>query len=472
MSQSRREADEAFKEVELEESGEFSTSDDEEGLSKGCLGGIRTLTKSYGFQALVGGVILLNVFQMAFQADYPGPYTFACSNFRLDVWMVVSCVFLLFFTLELACRFLTYGCRNFFCNAQHDKDNSTAWNWFDFAVVAMSWLDVVFIFAIRGHGSQFVTMVRTIRICRIMRVGRVFKATNLRLLLRGFLESFDIAVWVAGLMIVIIFILAIFCTNVIGQESYLWNKEDKAKIEMYWGTVPSSMQTLYQYLTLDDWGNVSRLVAKQMPHMMLVFVMYVIVAAFVVLSLLTGVMAEHINAVRQAQEAEDKIEKKKKLKEAVRVFYKVFGRADLLHDGRLVRAEFEQVFKDRELVAQLANFDVNLASLGASDLFEVLDVDDTYSITWDEFRSGMIQLRDAVTPKQVIELRNRISRVLEEVQADRNAGRSIQHQAPTSQVFEDALKTINMKLSSAQDNADVFEYNLDSFLELLDPDYE
>merc|ERR1719240_84885 len=64
------------------------------------------------------------------------------------------------------------------------------------------------------------------------------------------------------------------------------------------------MSTLFQFLTLDDWAGIARQVTDVMPAMQCFFISYIFFAGFVIVSLLTGVMAEHMNQVRESEEYE------------------------------------------------------------------------------------------------------------------------------------------------------------------------
>jgi len=415
-------AEQAFNQVALEGEEEdadaLMTSEEED--DHPCVMWIKRATDSSNntpcsarFQLAVALVILLNVLVMALQANYPEIPPGAGLPEGKSVWSVLNGIFLVLFTLELAFRFITFGCQDFFCKGG-PKGEDLTWNWFDFAVVSAGWLDVLSKFFLpHQKGSNLVQIIRIVRILRMLRVIRLFKQLRkLRMLVKGLSESVSIVAWILVMMIMMILIVAIFCTSTIGHQYAEWG-EDADDIHKYWGTVPNSMQTLFQYLTLDDWGMISRLVCKKMGWMMPIFILYVVFAAFVVLSLLTGVMAEHMNAVRREEDEKLKQESHSRMLAAIRVFYKAFRSADTEADGVIAREEFATIFMDKQFAKQLQNFDVDLQGINAEDIFKCLDLDNDGSITWEEFKFGLIELREAVTPKQIIMLRNRIQRAIE-----------------------------------------------------------
>merc|ERR1712187_250209 len=110
---------------------------------------------------------------------------------------------------------------------------------------------------------------------------------------------------------------------------------------------------------------------------------------------------------------EDKREAHQKLQEAVRSFYKAFHRA--VPEGRheMGSESFKGIFEDKQFARDLENYDFKLKDIDPADLFDCLDLDQDGFICWDEFRYGMMELREAVTPKQIIILRNKIQRGVE-----------------------------------------------------------
>merc|ERR1719238_1489786 len=122
---------------------------------------------------------------------------------------------------------------------------------------------------------------------------------------------------------------------------------------------------------------ISRLVAKKMPGMMILFLGYVVFAAFVILSLLTGVMAEHMTNLREMQEEDEKQEQRLKQQEAERVFFEAFKKLDTSLDRKISRSEFVEMMKDEELLCKLDDICVNLRDTFADsdDLFNIIDLD-------------------------------------------------------------------------------------------------
>lgn len=413
---------------------------------------IRAATLSDWFKILVAYAIVLNTLVMAFQADYPKwTYPSGCTDQCTNVWDLINNGFLLFFTVELTMRFITFGCRNFFC----DKD--WAWGWFDFAVVLMGWLDLLSRLLMSGGGSKLVTIIRAVRILRILRVLRIFKQLRgLQVLVSGLASSMSLVFWIFLLIMMLIFISSIFCTNVIGHASESFGDE-MDHIEEYWGKVERSMLTLFQILTLDDWNLITRTVMVQMPLMQIFFIAYVIFAAFVILSLLTGVMAEHMQKVSEDEAEKDAMEKMDS-EETLPAMHRAFLIADADKNGELDRGEFNAILSNPEAIDELEGLGLNLGNREAVKLFDIFDTDRSGSLTWDQFRECLMSLRkEQVTPKDVLKVHTATSKVLKRMKEGERPPDIMHDPASPSLICEQLLGEIDQKVTNLEMRLQTFE---------------
>lgn len=305
----------------------------------------------------------------------------------LNIWSVVNLTFLIFFCFEIAMRLISYRCEFF-------TGEDTLWNLFDLFIVVVGVGDKVMGLFV-GHkraSAPLVTTLRVVRILRILRVLRVFKTfSKLSLLIRGLVESFTIISWICILMLMFMVSYAIFCTTLIGQEAESY--KDPEAVRMYFGSVLNSTVTLFQFLTLDNWSGVTRLVWGGNPIFLPVILIYIVAISLVVVSLLSGVMAEHMNTVREAEEQRIEQQLQTKMKAAVDVLLTAFKRADMNDDKMINVQEFKKMLQEPDLVQGLARIEVELKDVDAEDMFNSFDRDHDGSLTWAEFRNGMTELR-------------------------------------------------------------------------------
>lgn len=185
---------------------------------------------------------------------------------------VVNDVCLAIFVVELGLRIAAYGSRPwaFF------RDG---WNLFDFAVVA-----IAFVPGIRESS----TLLRLARLARVVRIVRLFP--DLRVLLAGVWRSlpplFAIAL-ATGMLL--------FVYGMVGWTLFHDELPDD------WGNIGRAMLTLFVMLTLENFPVYMDAGMEVHPWSWVYFVSFILIAAFVVINVLIGIV---LNSMEEAREAE------------------------------------------------------------------------------------------------------------------------------------------------------------------------
>lgn len=91
---------------------------------------------------------------------------------------------------------------------------------------------------------------------------------------------------------------------------------------------------------------------------------YLYLGTFTLLSLLTGLMADKMNSVRDEESSDGRLEDLKDLTESLRDIY---VRKKKSSDGKLSKQEFSDLFKDRLLVDKLASQHIKIH--GANEVY-------------------------------------------------------------------------------------------------------
>ena len=224
------------------------------------------LVDSSTFTAVIVGVILLNALVLAL-----GTYESIDERYGSTLHHVSDLCFVIF-VVELALRILSYGLRpwNFF---------RSGWNVFDFVVIGS-----VFIPGVRENA----TLLRLARLARLMRVVRLLP--DLRVLLLGVWRSVPPLLSVAGITAAILFVY--------GMIGWLMFAD---AIPEHWGNIGRAMLTLFVMLTLENFPNYMYEGMDVHPWSWLYFVSFILVAAFIVLNVLIGIV---LNSMEEAREAE------------------------------------------------------------------------------------------------------------------------------------------------------------------------
>jgi voltage-gated sodium channel len=187
-----------------------------------------------------------------------------------DVLFVLNGVCLGIFIVELLIRMASYWPRPlaFFRNG---------WNVFDFVVIL-----AVFVPGIRQNS----TLLRLLRLLRVVRIVRVLP--DLRVLLLGVWRSVPPLASIGAVTAMILFVY--------GMVGWIWFGDE---LPDQWGNIGRAMLTLFVMLTLEDFPVYMADAMEFEPWAWVYFVSFILVAAFIVLNVLIGVV---LNSMEEARE--------------------------------------------------------------------------------------------------------------------------------------------------------------------------
>jgi voltage-gated sodium channel len=342
----------------------------------------------------IGVLIVFNAITIGLETDW-GSREGGISN--RPWWYAMELFFCLAFSFELIVRMKVHKLR-FFCDA---------WNLFDFVLVAFAVMETL-ILAPLGAESNFkifgtLRVVRMFRLVRLIRLLKMFK--ELWLVVNGLMESLKTLGWVSILLLLFLYIMAIFTTMQIGQQHGLYDDYRRTSggwdHEEYFGDVPRSMYTLFQVLTLENWADgIARHVMSKQPEMVFFFVIFLMFTSFGIMNLVVGVIVE--NTLSASRNNEEKI-KKMQEKERTRVLQHlrdIFLIADEDGSGTLTLEEFEQALKKPDIENRLKL--IELETKNAMELFYILDHDGSKELSVDEFIGGCVRLKGTAKSKDLL----------------------------------------------------------------------
>jgi len=152
------------------------------------------------------------------------------------------------------------------------------WRVFDLLVVGI---------AVVPAGSAF-TVLRSLRVLRVLRL--VSLVPSMRGVVGALLKALPGMASIIGLMGLVLYVSSVMATKLFGAISP----------ELF-GTLGASLFTLFQVMTVEGWPDIARGVMTQSPQAWIFFVVYLLIATFMVLNLFIAVV---VNAM-QSQVAED-----------------------------------------------------------------------------------------------------------------------------------------------------------------------
>lgn len=241
--------------------------------------------------------------------------------------------------------------------------------------------------------SDFVFFMRTIRLLRILRAAfRIVKVCpELYCMMLGLVKSMQSVIWVAAMFATFLLASAIFLTQFVGHHPREFSEPDK--IYEAFGTVNSSMRTLFIMLTNDDWSTIARIVNQRYPWMELFWMLHLFLCSFTLLSLLTGLMADEMAKATDTHREEVRRLQEKELKVFRGKMQRRFESHDFNGDHKIDINEFKQMLMDPVTQADLKRCGIDeLLPEVAEELFIVLFKVEQGGVGWDQLFEGLAQL--------------------------------------------------------------------------------
>jgi voltage-gated sodium channel len=210
------------------------------------------------FQAVVMITIALNAITLGLE-------TSSAIRAAWGPWLqLLDRAFLGFFTLEILMAVTALGGRFF-------RD---PWRVFDFAVVSVALMPA----------SGAFSILRAFRVLRVLRLVSV--VPSMRIVVSGLLSAIPGLSSIFAILGLIFYVAAVMATNLFGANFPEW-----------FGSIPKSMYTLFQVMTLESWSmGIVRPVMEVYPKAWLFFVPFIVISTFTMLNLFIGVIVSAIQA--------------------------------------------------------------------------------------------------------------------------------------------------------------------------------
>eukprot|EP00930_Biecheleria_cincta_P071484 TRINITY_DN58994_c0_g1_i1.p1 TRINITY_DN58994_c0_g1~~TRINITY_DN58994_c0_g1_i1.p1 ORF type:complete len:696 (+),score=132.23 TRINITY_DN58994_c0_g1_i1:144-2231(+) len=301
---------------------------------------------------------------------------------------VVEVFFVVWFTLELAVRFLAEK-RYFLLGLEW------RFNMLDFVLVLLSIIGFVLDpsgsgTASKANAARIFRLFRFVRVLRIVRVIKSFQ--SLRLLAFSIIESFASLMWCFIVVVVVIYLFAIFILNGV-TEHYraLPDGADVSELAKYWGGVIRAMTSLFKSISGGmDWDDLLSPLRDVDWFYEPVFCFYVFFMLIGVLNVIVATFVENTAQVaRNDKEANVKAELSR-VKEYSRNIKKFFAEADHDRSGHLTWDEFEAYLENDEVKAYFQTLELDVSE--AHVLFKLLAGDDE-EVSIEEFCDGCMRLK-------------------------------------------------------------------------------
>lgn len=254
--------------------------------------------RSRGFEVFFGCIVILNALVIGAQIDNPG-------MFPLSGWFVINMAFFCIFVAEGAVKVYVLGWRDYI---------SDRWNVFDVVVTIMVAVEMSAYYGsfqsrFYDTWSRYVAadFTQMLRLLRLLRLARVF--SELGVLLQSFLGSLQALGWIALLAVLWFYISACIATVFIGRRDFLpsEDQEEIRELRVKFSSIPMSMFSLFEVMTLEGWVDYVRPLIHTRVHMVFFFLFFIFITSFFMLNLVTAVVVDRtVSAQEQMEENEEK----------------------------------------------------------------------------------------------------------------------------------------------------------------------
>ncbi|MGQ0715961.1 MAG: ion transporter [Pseudonocardiales bacterium] len=247
------------------------------------------------FQRFIIAVIVVNAVTLGLETSDRVVAQFG------ELLHVVDRVALAIFVVELVLRLTAHGWRFF-------RD---PWSVFDFVIVGIALVPA----------SGAFSVLRALRILRVLRL--VALVPSMRGVVEALLSAVPGMASIAALLGLLIYVAAVMATQLFGDG-----------VPDRFGDLGTSLFTLFQVMTTDDWANVARAAMAVEPLAWIFFVVYMLLSTFAVLNLFIAVVVRAMEEQVATEVKADVAEHQRK--DAV-------AAATILDEVRALRAEVAEL---------------------------------------------------------------------------------------------------------------------------------
>lgn len=343
------------------------------------------LLHSSKFDNAIGSLILLNAATIGWQADYAAQYQ--TEDFP-EYFTTIERIFCACFSVELMLRIYVSKHR-FFCASR----KTLFWNYFDFFVVTAQLTEEGIKVAATSNGIdlgrfRLLRILRVLRLVRILRVVRVLHLiSELRTIISSILGSFKSLGWTVILLSLIIYIVGVFFINTVTDHLVDKNNSNASltsgddSLAYFFGSLARTLMSLWQAMSGGaDWDSMAGPLSDVHWVYGACFAAYIAFALLALMNVVTGVFVQ--TALQNAKEEEDLF-----LTDQIE---KLFEIQDKETKKRITLEEIEARLMNPETAADWKA--INVQATEAKYLFDLLDIDESGEIGFEEFLGGCLRL--------------------------------------------------------------------------------
>lgn len=247
------------------------------GPPRGARARLRALVEHPRFERAVIALILLNALVLGLEAIPSVQLAHGVQLGLLDRIIVAV------FVVEIGLRLSVYR-REYFRDP---------WNVFDVAVVVVALIPQ----------SAALAALRTLRVLRVLRL--VARVPSMRRVVTALLAAVPGLGSIVALLSLLLYVAAVMATGLFG-----------AAAPEYFGSLGTSLFTLFQVMTLEGWPDVARRVMQELPWAWAFFLVYILVSTFAVLNLFIAVMVNAMQSQVEHDQEQSRADQMREMRES------------------------------------------------------------------------------------------------------------------------------------------------------------
>eukprot|EP00928_Gymnodinium_smaydae_P044505 TRINITY_DN29684_c0_g2_i1.p1 TRINITY_DN29684_c0_g2~~TRINITY_DN29684_c0_g2_i1.p1 ORF type:complete len:572 (+),score=99.99 TRINITY_DN29684_c0_g2_i1:86-1801(+) len=360
---------------------------------------VQHLVQSHLFEIISMIAVILNTLMLALEIQYTGieaGYFVNYDGYENEASVVwpgaaegfkwCTLLFNSFFAVELVLRLIamrTFALRS-------------SWIWIDMVLVPLGLYDILYTFDMVGGFGFNPTMLRVVRLARLMRLARTMKGRDsfhsLFLLVKSIRASVTALVW----SLLLLFFVMLASSMIVDQvfNTYIMDPSHPLDVRQslfqYFGTFTRTLFTFFE-ITFGNWVPPTRLVLVTIGEgFSALFVIYKCVFAFALINVIRAVFITETNRVASNDDEVALMVRENTTKSLNRQLDNLFRALDHSGDGNIDWVDFEQGMNDPTLKRYMALLDIDFSDM--KSLFSLLDNGDG-QVDWQEFSSSVKRLR-------------------------------------------------------------------------------
>lgn len=394
--------------------------------------------KSEHFECGVGLIVLANAFCLGLETNADCMYNMHPPDFETSIYKVAEFVFMLLFLFEWMTRLCIFG-RSWL---EHEK-------WyiilFDTSMVAFQVFEqAVTLLSLKATNLKELRILRILRLMRILRVIRLLHLfADLALLVDSILAGVSTLCWSLALLFMGLYACSVFFARMALQAT---EGTYSPRLTYFFGNVPRTFLTVLESIIGGlSWDEPCMVLINEVNlGTGVVFCIYITIALFVLLNVVTGVFID--KAMKTADKEAEEM--------AVSAISEAF--AYEIDQGHVITwARFEQKLHEPEMVRYLE--EINIKPDDAEELFTLIDADGSGTISASELVKVCETLKRPARSIDMAQLMQEFGRNtggLHEKMKSLEGGLKVihEHHGIGSQVYDDNCGTIAHAKGEGIDN--------------------